>query len=518
MFCTNCGKENKDTNLFCKYCGTPLKKPQLTNQSTTPEQQVAPKPAPEQQPDFQPTQQPASMPTQQPDSQPAQQPAPKPTQQAASTRQPIPTPEAKTSLQPIAPSSTTADETQPQTQVRPQHQKQSRTKKPMKTGTKIAILAIVAILAGLLIGGTAFAISQGYIQLPWEKHEEAPAEQPEEAPAEDSKDNQESAEKGDKNSEPTIPDQPANLKIGQFYKNYLGNFNADWLLASTTDGVKSKGTAQYALGDVNGDGITDLIVSVPTNSGDYAYAYTCDADGKAMSFVSNKPNDFTMPGGLEWHQVNDTKAVDTFADFKGYNAELTKGLKGASQGQKLSMLYTDRLKNFDAASLIYSYDPSYTVFQPTFGTVQYALFDANGDGADDLILKVQTQFGAERGKIKTGTDYYTYVAYSAGKGSYAAPFTQPLVWNSPTSHYFFKNKNGSGLLRAQPQKNSSTLEFYAITAKNGKVAHNDKNPTKMSLTTSASEDDVMTQISGAEKIEWHNTDDLKPLEDLANSK
>ena len=51
-----------------------------------------------------------------------------------------------------------------------------------------------------------------------------------------------------------------------------------------------------------------------------------------------------MPGGLEWHQVNDTKAVDTFADFRGYNAELTKGLKGASQGQKLSMLYTDRLK------------------------------------------------------------------------------------------------------------------------------------------------------------------------------
>ena len=40
----------------------------------------------------------------------------------------------------------------------------------------------------------------------------------------------------------------------------------------------------------------------------------------------------------------------------------------------------------------------------------------------------------------------------------------------------------------------------------------------MSLTTSASEDDVMAQISGAEKIEWHNTDDLKPLEDLANSK
>lgn len=68
------------------------------------------------------------------------------------------------------------------------------------------------------------------------------------------------------------------------------------------------------------------------------------------------------------------------------------------------------------------------------------------------------------------------------------------------------------------RKNSSTLEFYAITAKNGKVAHNDKNPTKMSLTTSASEDDVMAQISGAEKIEWYNTDDLKPLEDLANSK
>lgn len=515
MFCTNCGKENKDTDLFCKYCGTPLKKPQLTNQSTTSEQQVAPKPAPEQQPDSKP------IPEQQPDSQLAQQPASEPTQQAASTQQPIPTPEATTPLQPAVPSSTAIDETQPQTQVRPQHQKQSRTKKPMRTGTKIAILAIVAILAGLLIGGTAFAIAQGYIQLPWEKHEEAPAEQPEETPAEDaeeSKDTQESAEKDDKNSEPTIPDQPANLKIGQFYKNYLGNFNADWLLASTTDGVKSKGTAQYALGDVNGDGITDLIVSVPTNSGDYAYAYTCDADGKAMSFVSNKPNDFTMPSGLEWHQVNDTKAVDTFADFKGYNAELTKGLKGASQGQKLSMLYTDRLKNFDAASLIYSYDPSYTVFQPTFGTVQYALFDANGDGVDDLILKVQTQFGAERGKIKTGTDYYTYVAYSAGKGSYAAPFTQPLVWNSPTSHYFFKNKNGSGLFRAQPQKNSSTLEFYAITAKNGKVAHNDKNPTKMSLTTSASEDDVMAQISGAEKIEWHNTDDLKPLEDLANSK
>lgn len=513
MFCTNCGKENKDTDLFCKYCGTPLKKPQLTNQSTTPEQQVAPKPAPEQQPDFQPAQQPTS--------QPAQQPASEPAQQAASTQQSIPIPEATTPLQPIAPSSTVADETQPQTQVRPQHQKQSRTRKPMKTGTKVAILAIVAILAGLLIGGTAFAITQGYIQLPWEKHEETPAEQPEETPAEgaeNSKDTQEPAEKDDKNPEPTIPDQPANLKIGQFYKNYLGNFNADWLLASTTDGIKSKGTAQYALGDVNGDGITDLIVSVPTNSGDYAYAYTCDANGKAMSFVSNKPNDFTMPGGLEWHQVNDTKAVDTFADFKGYNTELTKGLKSASQGQKLSMIYTDRLKNFDAASLIYSYDPSYTVFQPTFGTVQYALFDANGDGVDDLILKVQTQFGAERGKIKTGTDYYTYVAYSAGKGSYAAPFTQPLVWNSPTSHYFFKNKNGSGLLRAQPQKNSSTLEFYAITAKNGKVAHNDKNPTKMSLTTSASEDDVMAQISGAEKIEWHNTDDLKPLEDLANSK
>ena len=505
MFCTNCGKENKDTDLFCKYCGTPLKKPQLTIQSTTPEQQVAPKPAPEQQPDFEPAQQSVS----------------EPTQQAASTQQSIPIPEATTPLQPIAPSSTVADETQPQTQVRSQYQKQPRTKKPMKTGTKIAILAIVAILAGLIIGGTAFAITQGYIQLPWEKHEETPAEQSEETPdegTEDSKDTQEPAEKDDKNSEPTIPEQPANLKIGQFYKNYLGNFNADWLLTSTTDGVKSKGAAQYALGDVNGDGITDLIVSVPTNSGDYAYAYTCDADGKAMSFISNKPNDFTMPGGLEWHQVNDAKAVDTFADFKGYNAELTKSLKGASQGKKLSMLYTDRLKNFDAASLIYSYDPSYTVFQPTFGTVQYALFDANGDGADDLILKIQTQFGAERGKIKTGTDYYTYVAYSAGKGSYAAPFTQPLVWNSPTSHYFFKNKNGSGLLRAQPQKNSSTLEFYAITAKNGKVAHNDKNPTKMSLTTSASEDDVMAQISGAEKIEWHNTDDLKPLEDLANSK
>ncbi len=42
--------------------------------------------------------------------------------------------------------------------------------------------------------------------------------------------------------------------------------------------------------------------------------------------------DIAMPGGLEWHQVNDIKAVDTFADFKGYNAELTKGLKGASQG------------------------------------------------------------------------------------------------------------------------------------------------------------------------------------------
>ena len=505
MFCTNCGKENKDTDLFCKYCGTPLKKPQLTSQSTTPEQQVAPKPAPEQQPASEPTQQPAS----------------EPAQQATSTQQSMPIPEATTPLQPIASSSTVADETQPQTQVRSQHQKLPRTKKPLKMGTKIAILAIVSILAGLIIGGTAFAIAQGYIHLPWEKHEETPAEQPEETPAEDteeSKDTQESTKKDDKNSEPTIPDQPANLKIGQFYKNYLGNFNADWLLASTTDGVKSKGTAQYALGDVNGDGITDLIVSVPTNSGDYAYAYTCDADGKAMSFVSNKPNDFTMPGGLEWHQVNDTKAVDTFADFKGYNAELTKSLKGASQGKKLSMLYTDRLKNFDAASLVYSYDPSYTVFQPTFGTVQYALFDANGDGADDLILKIQTQFGAERGKIKTGTDYYTYVAYSAGKGSYAAPFTQPLVWNSPTSHYFFKNKNGSGLLRAQPQKNSSTLEFYAITAKNGKVAHNDKNPTKMSLTTSASEDDVMAQISGAEKIEWHNKDDLKPLEDLANSK
>ena len=505
MFCTNCGKENKDTDLFCKYCGTPLKKPQLTIQSTTPEQQVAPKPAPEQQPDFEPAQQSVS----------------EPAQQAASTQQSMPIPEATTPLQPIASSSTVADETQPQTQVRSQYQKQPRTKKPMKTGTKIAILAIVAILAGLIIGGTAFAITQGYIQLPWEKHEETPAEQSEETPdegTEDSKDTQEPAEKDDKNSEPTIPEQPANLKIGQFYKNYLGNFNADWLLTSTTDGVKSKGAAQYALGDVNGDGITDLIVSVPTNSGDYAYAYTCDADGKAMSFISNKPNDFTMPGGLEWHQVNDAKAVDTFADFKGYNAELTKSLKGASQGKKLSMLYTDRLKNFDAASLIYSYDPSYTVFQPTFGTVQYALFDANGDGADDLILKIQTQFGAERGKIKTGTDYYTYVAYSAGKGSYAAPFTQPLVWNSPTSHYFFKNKNGSGLLRAQPQKNSSTLEFYAITAKNGKVAHNDKNPTKMSLTTSASEDDVMAQISGAEKIEWHNTDDLKPLEDLANSK
>lgn len=318
MFCTNCGKENKDTDLFCKYCGTPLKKPQLTSQSTTPEQQVAPKPTPEQQPASEPAQQPARA-------------------NAASnvTQQPIPTPEATTPLQPAVPSSTVADETQPQTQVRSQYQKQPRTKKPMKTRTKIAILAIVAILVGLIIGGTAFAITQGYIQLPWEKHEENPAEQPEETPAEgaeNSKDTQEPAEKDDKNSEPTIPDQPANLKIGQFYKNYLGNFNADWLLASTTDGVKSKGTAQYALGDVNGDGITDLIVSVPTNSGDYAYAYTCDADGKAMSFVSNKPNDFTMPSGLEWHQVNDTKAVDTFADFKGYNAELTKGLKGASQG------------------------------------------------------------------------------------------------------------------------------------------------------------------------------------------
>ena len=440
MFCTNCGKENKDTDLFCKYCGTPLKKQQLANQPTSSEQQISPKPTP---------------------------------------------------------------------------------KQPVKMETKIAILAIVAILAGLIIGGTAFAITQGYIQLPWEKHEETPAEQPKETPdegAENSKDTQEPAEKDDKNSEPTIPDQPANLKIGQFYKNYLGNFNADWLLASTTDGAKSKGAAQYALGDVNGDGITDLIVSVPTNSGDYAYAYTCDADGKAMSFISNKPNDFTMPGGLKWHQINDIKDVDTFADFKGYNAELTKSLKGTSQGKKLSILYMNQLKNFDAASLIYSYDPSYTVFQPTFGTVQYALFDANGDGVDDLILKIQTQFGVERDKIKTGTDYYTYVAYSADKGSYVAPFTQPLVWNSPASHYFFKNKNGNGLLRAQPQKNSSTLEFYAITAKNGKVVHNDKNPTKMSLTTSASEDDVMAQISGAEQIEWHNIDDLKPLEDLANSK
>ena len=95
MFCTNCGKENKDTDLFCKYCGTPLKKPQLTNQSTTPEQQVAPKPTPEQQPDFEPAQQPAS----------------EPAQQAASTQQPIPTPEATTPLQPAVPSSTTADET-----------------------------------------------------------------------------------------------------------------------------------------------------------------------------------------------------------------------------------------------------------------------------------------------------------------------------------------------------------------------------------------------------------------------
>ena len=497
MFCVNCGKENKDTDLFCKYCGTPLKKQQLANKPTSSEQQISPKPIPEQQPAFEQT------------------------QQATSTQQAIPIPEATTPLQPIAPSSTIADKTQPQAQVRSQHQKPPRTKKPMKMRTKVAILAIVAILAGLIIGGTAFAITQGYIQLPWEKHEEIPAEQPEETPdegAEDSKDTQEPAEKDDKNSEPAIPDQPANLKIGQFYKNYLGNFNADWLLASTTDGVKSKGAAQYALGDVNGDGITDLIISIPTNSGDYAYAYTCDADGKAMSFISNKPNDFTMPGGLKWHQINDIKDVDTFADFKGYNAELTKSLKGTSQGKKLSMLYMDLLKNFDAASLIYSYDPSYTVFQPTFGTVQYALFDVNGDGVDDLILKIQTQFGVERNKIKTGTDYYTYVAYSAGNGSYAAPFTQPLVWNSPTSHYFFKNKNGSGLLRAQPQKNSSTLEFYAITAKNGKVAHNNKNPTKMSLTTSASEDDVMAQISGAEKIEWHNIDDLKPLEDLADSK
>ena len=155
MFCTNCGKENKDTDLFCKYCGTPLKKPQLTNQSTTPEQQPAPKPAPEQQSD--------SKPIQQATFEPAQQPASEPTQQAASTQQPIPTPEATTPLQPAVLSSTTADETQPQTQVHPQHQKQSRTKKPMKTGTKIAIFAIVAILAGIIIGGTAFAIAQGYM-------------------------------------------------------------------------------------------------------------------------------------------------------------------------------------------------------------------------------------------------------------------------------------------------------------------------------------------------------------------
>lgn len=173
MFCTNCGKENKDTDLFCRYCGTPLKKPQLANQPPSSEQQVTPKPAPEQQPDFEPAQQSIS----------------EPTQQATSTQQPIPIPEATTPLQSIAPSSTTADETQPQTQVQSQHQKLPRTKKPMKMGTKIAIFAIVAILAGLIIGGTAFAITQGYIQLPWEKHEETPAEQPEEAPAEDSKDN-----------------------------------------------------------------------------------------------------------------------------------------------------------------------------------------------------------------------------------------------------------------------------------------------------------------------------------------
>ena len=49
-----------------------------------------------------------------------------------------------------------------------------------------------------------------------------------------------------------------------------------------------------------------------------------------------------------------------------------------------------------------------------------------------------------------------------------------------TSHYFFKNKKWQRSSRAQPQKNSSTLEFYAITAKNGKVAHNDKIPQKMS--------------------------------------
>ena len=112
MFCTNCGKENKDTDLFCKYCGAPLKKPQITNQSTTPEQQIAPKPTPEQQVAPKPA------PEQQPDFEPAQQPASESAQQAASTQQPIPTPEATTLLQPIVPSSKTADETQPRTQHR----------------------------------------------------------------------------------------------------------------------------------------------------------------------------------------------------------------------------------------------------------------------------------------------------------------------------------------------------------------------------------------------------------------
>ena len=316
MFCTNCGKENKDTDLFCKYCGTPLKKPQLTNQSTTSEQQVAPKPTPEQQPDFEPAQQPAS----------------EPTQQAASTQQPIPTPEATTPLQPAMPSSTVADETQPQTQIQPQHQKHPRTKKPMRTGTKIAILAIVAILAGFLIGGTAFAIAQGYIQLPWEKHEEAPAEQPEETPAEDaeeSKDTQEPAEKDDKNSEPTIPDQTANLKIGQFYKNYLGNFNADWLLASTTDGVKSKGIAQYALGDVNGDGITDYVL-------DDSELQCYGASGSVGMFGNRNGGGVTVFLGRADGKAEKVFYYSAFGakiDYVGKQAKLYLGMAGTYCGQ-----------------------------------------------------------------------------------------------------------------------------------------------------------------------------------------
>jgi len=49
MFCGECGTQNPDTNLFCKNCGKPLRKPQqasVPQQETVPVQPVAaPSPA-----------------------------------------------------------------------------------------------------------------------------------------------------------------------------------------------------------------------------------------------------------------------------------------------------------------------------------------------------------------------------------------------------------------------------------------------------------------------------------------